>query len=73
MTIQLLIGDDIRSQVLRILSGACHFHKMTKYNLPPTLYILSPWISDVIIEFSDLYLSKEMEREGTPYFISTII
>lgn len=42
---------------------------MTKYNLPPTLYILSPWISDVIIEFSDLYLSKEMEREeGDPMF-----
>lgn len=63
MTIQLLIGDDIRSQVLRILSGSCHFQRMTKYNLFPSLYILSPWISDVIIEFSDLFLSKEVENE----------
>jgi hypothetical protein len=68
MTIQLLVGDDIRSQVLKILSGYCHFQRMTKYNLPPTLYILSPWISDVIIEFSDLYLSKEMEKDPMFYF-----
>lgn len=56
MTIKLLFGDDIRSHVLKILSGECVFIRRPRF---PTLYILSPWISDVQIEFSDLYVSKE--------------
>jgi len=56
VTIKLLFGDDIRSHVLKILSGECVFIRRPRF---PTLYILSPWISDVQIEFSDLYVSKE--------------
>ena len=68
MTIQILLGDEIRSEVLKILSGACLFKRKPS---TPKLYILSPWISNVDIEFSDLYVSKEahklkekLERKG---------
>ncbi len=59
MTIQLLFGDKIRSEILRILSGECLFKRQGDL---PHVYILSPWISDVNIEFSDLHISKE-DRE----------
>jgi len=63
LTIKLLFGDDIRSYVLKVLSGECVLIRRPRF---PTLYILSPWISDVQIEFSDLYVSKEEKlfREG---------
>jgi len=60
MTIQLILGKKIRSEVLKILSGE-YFHER-RPNLP-NLYILSPWISDVIIEFADFYLSRELEKK----------
>lgn len=59
MTIQLLFGDKIRSEVLKILSGECFYIRRPYL---PRLYILSPWISDVDIEFSDLYILKEKEK-----------
>ena len=59
MTIQLLFGDEIRSHVLKILSGVCLYIRRPYL---PRFYILSPWISDVDIEFSDLYISKEEEK-----------
>jgi len=68
VTIQLLFGDEIRSHVLKILSGECVFARRPDV---PKLYVLSPWISDVEIEFSDLYISKEfkkfVEAEGLSY------
>jgi hypothetical protein len=57
----ILIGDDIRSQVLKILSGEC-FSQRQPYL--PELFILSPWVTDVEIEFSDLYVLMEKEKEG---------
>lgn len=59
LTIQLLFDDEIRSHVLKILSGECVFIRRPNV---PKIYILSPWISDVQIEFSDLYISKEYEK-----------
>jgi len=59
MTVQLLFGDEIRSHVLKILSGECLYERRLDY---PMLYILSPWISDVDIEFSDLYIFNEKEK-----------
>jgi len=59
MTIQLLLGDEIRSEVLKILSGECLF-KRNRHR--PQLHILSPWISDVDIEFSDLYVLREKRK-----------
>ena len=56
MTLKLLLGDDIRSQVLRILSGACFFKRRPEFR---ELYILSPWISDVEIELSELSSLKD--------------
>jgi len=56
VTIQLLFGDKIRSEVLKILSGEC---LLERHGDCPHVYILSPWISDVNIEFSDLHISKE--------------
>jgi len=59
MTIQILFGDEIRSHVLKILSGECLYERRPEQ---PQLFILSPWISDVDIEFSDLYVLKEKEE-----------
>lgn len=59
MTIKLLFHDEIRSHVLKILSGECLYERRPQ---TPQLYILSPWISDVDIEFGDLYIQKEKER-----------
>ena len=59
MTVQILLGDKIRSEVLKILSGMC-FGERDRGN--PRLYILSPWISDVPVEFSDLESLDEYEE-----------
>lgn len=59
MTIQILSGDEIRSHVLKILSGECLYERRPQH---PQLFILSPWISDVDIEFSDFYVSRESEN-----------
>jgi hypothetical protein len=59
VTVNLLFGDEIRSHVLKILSGECVFVRRSLY---PKLYILSPWISDVVIDFSDRYVSKEVRE-----------
>ena len=59
MTIQILLGEEIRSEVLKILSGECLFERKPDF---PHVYILSPWISDVTIEFSDLYILKEKDK-----------
>lgn len=70
MTINLLFGDEIRSHVLKILSGECVFERHSRF---PRLYVLSPWISDVEIEFTDLYVSNEIreskERDGNVSFL----
>jgi len=60
MTIQILLGEEIRSEVLKILSGQYMFQR---HGENPRLFILSPWISDVDIEFGDLYISKEKSRQ----------
>lgn len=62
MTIKLLLGDEIRSHVLKILSGECVFKRRPQW---PSLYILSPWISDVTIDFSDRFVSKEKNKYRT--------
>jgi len=59
VTVRLLFGDEIRSHVLNILAGDCF---IVCYPHHPELYILSPWISNVDIEFSDLYILKEKEK-----------
>lgn len=59
MTIQILFNDEIRSHVLKILSGECLFKRRPE---EPQLFILSPWISDVDIEFSDRHITKEKEE-----------
>ena len=59
MTVQILLGDKIRSELLKILAGMS-FEQRDKEN--PCLYILSPWISDVPIEFSDLKSLDEWDE-----------
>jgi len=66
LTIQILLGDEIRSHVLKILSGECLFERRPEH---PQLFILSPWISDVDIEFSDLYILKEERKENVFLFL----
>jgi hypothetical protein len=56
MTIQILLQEEIRSHVLKILSGACMFQRNKSY---PKLYIPSPWISDVVIELDDIRSLRE--------------
>jgi hypothetical protein len=57
------MGDDIRSQVLRIISGECSY-KRNRDHLQ--LFILSPWISDVEIELSEL--SSLMNQDAIEWF-----
>jgi len=64
MTIQILFGDEIRSQVLRILSGACFFKRRPDLR---QLFILSPWISDVEIELTEL--SSLKDEDAIEWFI----
>jgi len=66
MTIRLLIGEEIRTYILRILSGECLVQRRPNF---PELYILSPWISDVIVEFVDLNVLEGMREEDRTYHI----
>jgi hypothetical protein len=62
MTTRVLFGDDIRSMVLRILSGE-YLYEAESF---PRLFILCPWISDVDLQFSEFFLSEEEERLKEP-------
>jgi hypothetical protein len=69
MANKLLFGDEIRTHVLKLLSGECVFARRSLY---PQLYILSPWISDVVIDFSERYLSEEIakaEKKPNSFFL----
>lgn len=63
MTTRVLFGDDIRSMVLRIFSGEYLYETYPSY---PRLFILCPWISDVDLQFSELFLSEEERRLKEP-------
>ena len=58
MTVKLIYGDEIRNNVLRILSGECVFLRKPQN---PILHVISPWLSDVKIDFSNRYISEEID------------
>jgi len=66
MTIKIISGNEIRNEVLKILSGACLFERRPNY---PCLYILTPWISDVNIELSDPELQFVKDETQFDFFI----
>jgi len=58
MTLKLIIGDEIRNQVLKILTGA---YMWQRRELSPELKILVPYMSDVEIELSEDW-NRDVER-----------
>ena len=64
MTIEIVLGEEIRNAILRILSGECLFQR---HSDSPRVFILSPWISDVEIEFSEFHISKETAKGDDSY------
>lgn len=63
MVHRILIKEQIRSHVLKVLSGYC-FGQRRPDN--PTVMIISPWISNVELQLSLKQVSVEAEGKGVP-------
>jgi len=70
MTVNILLKEQIRYEILKIFSGYC-FRQRQPRN--PKIYILSPWISDVLLEIDPEFI-YELDWKGFPqeYRISSI-
>ena len=60
MTTKILMKDQIKSEVLKVLSGYCFEDRKPE---SPKIFILSPWISDV-----DLQLDERVYKLDTMWF-----
>jgi len=69
MVTKILFRDKIRAELLKILSGYCFRERHTDYL---KLVILSPWISDVILEISPEVLKLDELWFGVDYGIHSI-
>ena len=69
MTVKILLKDQIRAQVLKILSGFC-FRERHPTN--PKIQILSPWISDVQLEIDAEVFELDALWFGLDYGIRSI-
>lgn len=69
MTTKIIAKEEIRAQILKVLSGYCFRERKTQY---PTVCILSPWISDVELEIDlDVYALDDIWF-GLDYGIKSI-
>jgi len=59
MTVKILLGDKIRNELLKVLSGISFWER---HKESPRLYVFSPWISNVEIEFGDLRPVNNREK-----------
>ena len=66
---KIIIKDEIRSHVLKVLSGYCFEER--KPNLPE-IFILSPWISNVQLEIDKSILESDTLFFGQDYGILSI-
>jgi len=62
MTVKILVKEQIRYEILKILSGYC-FRERKPRNAE--IYILSPWISDVRLELDPEFI-YELDWKGFP-------
>ena len=69
MTVKILLKDQIRAQVLKILSGYCFWERFPS---EPNIYILSPWISNVQLEIDREVLELDELWFGLDYGIRSI-
>jgi hypothetical protein len=69
MTTKILMKEQIKSEVLKVLSGYCFDNRKTD---SPKIVVLSPWISNVNLQLDDRVYELDTSWFGHDYGISSI-
>jgi len=69
LTIEIISGSEIRSKILEILLGHYFEKRNSQY---PSLYLLSPWISDVEIEYCGSKIHSGIQSINLAYSLFLI-
>ncbi len=69
MVARIVLKEQIRGQILKVLSGYCF---KERFNQKPSISIVSPWISDVQLETNDETIALDEEYFKTIYCIASV-